>query len=288
MTASTGCSIFSNAAVAVRRHECIDEFMMTHRQRVMAARAWHRHKACMKNHCHLDDVKRGFMDAYQEVAEGGSGCVPAVAPRSYWGWRYQSADGNGAVNAWYEGYPLGVKAAEQDGVGHYNDIQTANFQTRTSATPNPAIGSEPMPALGQVPAPIERVRVPGGYLDPNGNLYDDQGNLIGKGTIEDKAVETGAANMEAAAPPPPVEDSAAFDAETFPAPTSVASESAVDATESLQPESEYSANFSDQSDALVTSTEYKPSSYQLDDPSKEEIDAVIDDIFGKPQTSSSG
>jgi hypothetical protein len=29
------------------------------------------------------------------------------------------------MNAWFEGYPLGVKAAEQDGVGNWNSVATS-------------------------------------------------------------------------------------------------------------------------------------------------------------------
>lgn len=36
------------------------------------------------------------------------------------------------MNAWFEGYPLGVQAAEQDGVGHWGNVATG-FQHQVPA-----------------------------------------------------------------------------------------------------------------------------------------------------------
>jgi hypothetical protein len=77
------------------------------------------------------------------VAAGGNGCTPAIAPSEYWGWKYQSPAGQAAVNAWFQGYPLGAKAAEQDGVGFWQSIQM-HLQTPGDATqPATQYGAEP-------------------------------------------------------------------------------------------------------------------------------------------------
>ena len=136
----TGCSVINGACRSIKSQECVDDFMIGYRNSALAAKAWHRVKHCYKNRNYYNDFKAGFFDGYADVASGGPGCVPAVAPTTYWGWRYQSRDGQAAVNAYFEGYPLGVKAAEQDGVGHWGSIR-----------PNVSRPQQPQPFI---PAPI--------------------------------------------------------------------------------------------------------------------------------------
>ena len=136
----SGCSVINGACRSIKSQECLDDFMIGYRNRALAAKAWHRVKHCYQDKNYYNDFKAGFFDGYADVASGGPGCIPAVAPTTYWGWRYQSRDGQAAVNAYFEGYPLGVKAAEQDGVGHWNSIR-----------PNVSRPQQPQPF---VPAPI--------------------------------------------------------------------------------------------------------------------------------------
>ena len=120
---SSGCSVTSGLCRAVTNHDGLDKFMIGYRNRVLAARAWHERRQCYGNRRHRSDFENGFLQGYIDVANGGNGCVPAVAPASYLGWRYQTADGQAAINAWFEGYPLGAQVAEQDGVGHWGVIR---------------------------------------------------------------------------------------------------------------------------------------------------------------------
>ena len=108
--------------------------MIGYRNSVLAAKAWHNEKHCHKKHCHLSDLKNGFMQGYSDVATGSDGCVPAVAPRSYMGWKYQTPDGQARVNAWFEGYPLGVRAAERDGVGNWGQIRPMGMNSASAIT----------------------------------------------------------------------------------------------------------------------------------------------------------
>lgn len=122
VVSSTGCSMISGVGSSFNESECIDDFMIGYRNRAMAEKAWHcnKHKFCIAGYPR--EFKDGFIEGYMEVASGGNGCIPAVAPTQYWGWRYQSSHGQSAVNAWFEAYPRGVQAAEQDGVGHWQAI----------------------------------------------------------------------------------------------------------------------------------------------------------------------
>jgi hypothetical protein len=105
--------------------------MIGYRNRALAEKAWHCQKNQFCNQQHSKEFKDGFTEGFMEVAAGGNGCVPAVAPKQYWGWRYQSAQGQSAVNAWFQGYPMGVRAAEQAGVGHWGEVRTAGYHNQT-------------------------------------------------------------------------------------------------------------------------------------------------------------
>jgi hypothetical protein len=137
----TGCMLVNGMQRAFSRHDALDEFMVSYRNRAWAARAWLCRKDKFASHCYLADLEAGFRQGYEDVAAGGSGCLPTVCPRAYWGWQYQSADGQARMNAWFEGYPLGVQAAEQDGVGHWGNVATGFQHQVPAAVPPVAPGS---------------------------------------------------------------------------------------------------------------------------------------------------
>ncbi len=125
MLGSTGCTMFSGLGRAVSQHDGLDKFMISHRNSTMAAKAWH----CQKgNFCNPSSAfKDGFYDGYAAVAKGGVVCPPTTAPSKYWGWMYQSSNGQSAVNDWFAGYPMGVQAARQDCIGDWSQISTTRF-----------------------------------------------------------------------------------------------------------------------------------------------------------------
>lgn len=141
---STGCMLLNGVQRGLSRHDSLDEFMVNYRNRAWAARAWLCRKNRYANHCYPADLEAGFRQGYEDTAAGGSGCLPAVCPQSYWGWQYQSADGQSRMNAWFEGYPLGVQAAEQDGVGHWGNVGTA--------FPNQPVAQAPLPVAATATA----------------------------------------------------------------------------------------------------------------------------------------
>ncbi len=184
VSTSGGCTLFTGAVQLLTRHDACDEFMIGYRNSALAAKAWHREKVHFRNHPFLDNVRDGFIAGYIDVAEGGSGCVPAVCPPEYWGWRYQSADGQRACNAWFEGFPIGAKAAEEDGVGHWSYIRPAGV-----ANPSDAKTAEAKKAAGaaaKAPPPLESTVegeqiVPGSVIEvdrvrePNGENSPEDG-----------------------------------------------------------------------------------------------------------------
>ncbi len=122
---NTGCSMWSGITRRLSRHDALDECIINYRNQAWAARAWLCTAEEYRNRPYLSDFEAGFRQGYEDIAAGGNGCVPAVCPKAYWGWQYQSSDGQSRMNAWFEGYPLGVKAAEQDGVGNWNSVATS-------------------------------------------------------------------------------------------------------------------------------------------------------------------
>ncbi len=148
-----GCSMFSGAARQLKNHDGLNEFMVGHRNKTMAAKAWHCQKA---NFCNPSNAfKDGFYAGYMDVCNGGSGCTPAIAPSQYWGWMYQSSNGQLAVNDWFAGFPMGVKAAEQDGVGHWSNVQTSyGMGTPNVAAPLP-VHAAPTVLDYEQPAPLD-------------------------------------------------------------------------------------------------------------------------------------
>jgi hypothetical protein len=122
---TSGCTMIRGIGKAFNQHEALDEFMVGYRNNAWSARAWLCRKHRFRNHQELADFEAGFRQGYEDIAAGGSGCVPAVCPKAYWGWQYQSADGQRRMNAWFEGYPLGVQAAEEDGIGHWGSVATS-------------------------------------------------------------------------------------------------------------------------------------------------------------------
>ena len=98
---------------------------MDYTNRALAEKAWIRHKHRYIGLQYLREFKDGFIDGYIDVATGGTGCTPDLAPRKYWGWSYQTPHGHAAVGAYFRGFPIGAKAADEDGVGHWRQIQTS-------------------------------------------------------------------------------------------------------------------------------------------------------------------
>ncbi|XZE36397.1 hypothetical protein SH501x_001963 [Pirellulaceae bacterium SH501] len=120
-----GCSAFTGLHNVWTYNAGWNEKMLRDRNAVSARRAWHARKDCFANQKYIKDFARGFRAGYMDIADGGTGCVPTFPPREYWGWRYQSCEGQAKVSAWFSGFPHGARAAEEDGIGNYSQIQTS-------------------------------------------------------------------------------------------------------------------------------------------------------------------
>lgn len=170
---STGCSTFSGLGNSFQYNDCCNDFMLGFRNRAWSARSWHEKKKCYKNQKHIHDFCRGFRQGYEDVASGKDGCVPAFPPREYWGWKYQSPEGQCKVNAWFAGYPMGAKAAEEDGLGYYSQIQTSGCMEQQFAAHGLA-PAPPAPPQAPIPTTHPTERIPGldGLLNEGESIID--------------------------------------------------------------------------------------------------------------------
>ena len=73
---------------------------------------------------------KGFVEGYCSVCNGGDGYIPAMPPRDYWGYEFQSSDGAQCVSAWFEGYPEGVAAARKTNAGKNADMYISSMAER--------------------------------------------------------------------------------------------------------------------------------------------------------------
>lgn len=111
---SVGCVTGPGAAL-------FDEPLGGYRNHVWANRAYNlRYRDCDRQF--ESHFKQGFCDGYTDVSNGGDGYVPAVPPEEYWSYQYQSSEGAKCVNTWFKAYPLGVKAAREDGAGNFQKV----------------------------------------------------------------------------------------------------------------------------------------------------------------------
>ncbi|WP_145082025.1 hypothetical protein [Aureliella helgolandensis] len=92
------------------------------RNRNLSSKAWHKRKQHFCREKYTKDFCNGFRAGFEAVATGSDGCTPAFPPSEYWGWQYQSADGQARSAAWFAGYPHGARAAEEDGVAFWNQV----------------------------------------------------------------------------------------------------------------------------------------------------------------------
>jgi hypothetical protein len=159
----TGCNAWSGAKDGWNYSSGWNGMMMKYRNDAWANKAWHsrKHQFCNERHNH--EFCEGFRAGYADVADGGTGCSPAFPPRQYWGWKYQSAEGQSKVSSWYAGYPHGARAAEEDGIGNWTQIQTSMAVQNQLADHNKlgdgqVAGMYPMPQAQPPAAALAKAR----------------------------------------------------------------------------------------------------------------------------------
>ncbi|QDS87222.1 hypothetical protein EC9_14000 [Rosistilla ulvae] len=115
-TALTGCAnvqgVFGSCDCSLNR-----SLHMT-RAELMARRVWsYKYSDCHENHSNARDVRRGFIDGFVDIASGKDGCPPVFPPQNECCLTgpLRSPVNQCRDQAWFQGYPLGVAAAKQQG-----------------------------------------------------------------------------------------------------------------------------------------------------------------------------
>jgi hypothetical protein len=173
---STGCTLVHNFAENFRYNDVWNDAAAQFRSRSMSSRSWHRHKNRFCNEACLDHFCAGYRQGYEDVARGSNGCTPNFPPRQYWSWKYQSAEGQKQVASWFSGYPHGARAAEEEGVGNWSQIQmSSNLQSQyvtSGMLPNTGHAVYPITEAQNSPigAPTPALGVPGATEVPAAEL----------------------------------------------------------------------------------------------------------------------
>ena len=126
LACSSGCTLVHNAHKTCTQNDSWNEAVIVMRNRNWSTKAWHKRKHNFCNQKYSDDFAAGFRQGYEDVANGSSGCTPATPPRTYWTWEFQSGEGQARTAAWFSGYPQGARAAEEDGVGNFSQMQLSS------------------------------------------------------------------------------------------------------------------------------------------------------------------
>lgn len=105
--------------------------------------------------CATRDFELGFQQAFLDIANGGSGALPAIPPPRYWAAPYRTTWGHNKARDWFEGYQAGASSAKCDALQEAQTVPTSvyringkqlavgidgagNFESSTTA---PAVGS---------------------------------------------------------------------------------------------------------------------------------------------------
>ncbi len=184
---SAGCSMVGSVRNYLAYNDTQNDFVLGFRNGVWAQQAWAERRGCFEGQPQFSSFGAGFRAGYVSVASGGNGCPPAVAPRKYWTWKYQTPEGQAKVAAWFAGFPHGARAAEEEQAGEYQHIQVS-YAIEHQYSPEFLSGTlpgqvempeiprqdnlEPLPNPGFVPssddsASFPQFLPPGGAAPPN-------------------------------------------------------------------------------------------------------------------------
>lgn len=98
---------------------------------------------------HSQDFKSGFVQAFEDLADGSLGAIPAVPPKKYWTAYYRTPEGQQCAHSWFEGYQAGVDAARLEGHVGFNRVASSTDARSGAGVPFPGQphGFENWPAV---------------------------------------------------------------------------------------------------------------------------------------------
>ena len=90
--------------------------------RLRASSAWRDARDCVPESLQTRDYARGWKDGYFDVATGGCGDQPAVAPSCYWSAKYQCAEGRCKIDQYFAGWQAGAICADKQGRNLWHNV----------------------------------------------------------------------------------------------------------------------------------------------------------------------
>jgi hypothetical protein len=167
---ATGCTAVRGLREYVAYNEQCEEAVLNWRDYCWSWQAWRFRRSLYRGQPQFFDFGEGFRAGYVNIASGGDGCPPALPPRRYWNYGFQTAEGQSKVAAWFAGFPEGVRAAKEDGVGLYRDIQVSGSVT-AMGSPEYLNGQDPTcgevylgPVDQSLPGPAGALPAEPGYV----------------------------------------------------------------------------------------------------------------------------
>jgi hypothetical protein len=149
---ATGCQGFRGLNEYIQYNDPMNDLALGWRNRVWSQQAWHQQNDSFEDHRQYRALGQGFRDGFQNVASGGTGCPPPLPPRKYWTWKYQTAEGQAKVAAWFEGFAYGASAAEERGAGNFQEI-AVSYLIDIQSSPEFQAGQIPGLYQEQLPVP---------------------------------------------------------------------------------------------------------------------------------------
>ncbi len=138
-----------------------NEVLEKRRDRKLAEQAWADYARGCPGNSLSSDFGDGFQCGYADyLFAGGDGEPPLLPPPRYWGVRYETAEGNQAVQDWFAGFRAGARAARASG---QRDRILLPLSSAPPAGPPPG---PPGPPPDAAPGPAGEPAVPEDRLPP--------------------------------------------------------------------------------------------------------------------------
>ena len=122
LAACSGCSMLKGLDDQIRYNDGTYQVTTRLQSCYLAHCAWHQRAARFREVPHPHDLAAGFRQGYCDVANGEEGCPPPLAPRKYWGSRFETPTGQHRIAAWFAGYSYGATAAEEEAAGVFRPV----------------------------------------------------------------------------------------------------------------------------------------------------------------------
>jgi hypothetical protein len=154
----SGCGLYANAVrnVTFDLTRLVDRPLSCVRYNRLADSAWDAVKNTL-DHPPTKDYERGFKRGFVDfLRTGGPNTPPAVPPRHYWTFRYQTREGHQAMEDWIAGYTQGQSSARASGFRQLTTVVPGFAPVHAVAQTSPMVINGPLqePATApDLPAP---------------------------------------------------------------------------------------------------------------------------------------